>query len=323
MNYKTFNKTLMSIYVFCFFLCCAFLYANDTKITVSSGGIVIENKEPDIEMVSEKLEISLKKIKVSYVFLNHGKSKKIKIGFPLPRSPYFLKDEGSYTDIGPYPTWDEANFALRTLCGDTNTAGFYSLSSQLSQAEIIDFEVSIGGNTVNFERHMRAHKQNSEDITDVLKKHNIPISSAYLIGHQEEPPMHLFPGLKEKLAELKLLDKNGKPNWYVQTTYAWEYEFLANVLTNVKHSYTPSHGSYWIYLKDLDDQSSKDDVKAPKEDLSRRLPLNIAECTVDSGHFKRFMEIWKAHVKDHGPDRTFKRLEEIQYVLKTLAGSVH
>ena len=46
--------------------CFAVLCANDTKVTVAAGGIVIENQEPDIEMVSENLEISSDKIKVTY-----------------------------------------------------------------------------------------------------------------------------------------------------------------------------------------------------------------------------------------------------------------
>ncbi|MES2253146.1 MAG: DUF4424 family protein [Pseudomonadota bacterium] len=184
-------------------LCIAALYANDSKITVSSGGIVIESAETDIEMASEKLEISLNKIKVSYDFFNHGETKRIKVGFPLPRSPYFIEHNSGY----PYAHWDEAQIALRTLYGDTNTSGFHSLSSQLRQAEIIDFSVSVNAHPVYFARHMRAHNQKGDDITEILMKHRIPISAAYLRGFIEEPPMVMFLGLKEQLKSLGLLNE--------------------------------------------------------------------------------------------------------------------
>ena len=117
MNHKASNKLAICCLVYCLsLLFLAVLSANDTKVTVAAGGIVIENQEPDIEMVSEKLEVSTKKIRVSYDFFNHGQVKKISVGFPLPRSPYDMED--SY----PYATWDEPQIALRTLYGDDNSS---------------------------------------------------------------------------------------------------------------------------------------------------------------------------------------------------------
>jgi hypothetical protein len=300
-------------------VCVAVLYANDTKITVASGGLVIEKAETDIEMKSEKLEISLKKIKVSYDFFNHGETKKINVGFPLPKSPYFMEH---YPEDYPYSYWDEVRIALRTFYGDSiygeMTNGLdsllNSLTSQLEQAEIIDFSVSVNSNRVDFVRHIRAHNQKGDDITDLLKKHRIPISSAYLIGHQEDPPMNNFPGLKEQLKSLDLLNEKDLPNWYLQTTYAWDQEYVGHQITKVEHTYTPSSGAYWIDIKDFENQG-KNSVR--KEDPFRKKPLNLDECTVDLEHFKKFMEMWKTYVNDHGPDRTYKRIDEVQYVLKS------
>lgn len=283
------------------------LHANDTKIAVASGGIVIEQKDADIEMVSEKLEISPKNITVKYTFFNHGNTKKIKVGFPLPRSPYLMENNGGH----PYAKWDEAQLALRTLYGDDNTKGFQGLEQQLKESEIIDFTVFVNGKSIRFECHRRALDQKGNDITTKLKNYRIPLSSAYLRGFIEKPPMLLLPGLKETLRHLNLLDKNELPNWFLHTTYAWEQEYLGKQTTIVEHSYTPSTGLYWI------DLSAFNDLKNLKEhsDLDRHPPLNLEKSTVDKDHFKKFMKNWALQYKDK--ISKLKLLREIQYVLKT------
>ncbi|MEI7494057.1 MAG: DUF4424 family protein [Alphaproteobacteria bacterium] len=301
MNYKITNKIFVHFIVCCLFLrCFTILYANDTKVTVASGGIVIENKEPDIEMASEKLEISIKKIKVTYDFFNHGPTKKITIGFPLPNSPYDMNDPY------PYASWDEAQIALRTLYGDDYKASV-SLAEQMKHAEIIDFTVFINDKMVEFERHFRAYCPNGKDITDTLRKHRIPISSAYLRGFVEPAPMDLLPGLKETLKELGLLDAKERPNWYLKTTYVWQQEFLANKATHVEHSYTPSYGLYWIDVEAFNDRKN---VKNHRDNS-----INLDECTFDSQYLEEFIEQWRHDSKKK--KSKCKQLYEVRYVLKT------
>ena len=301
MSYNITNK-FFARFIFLSLLLAYFtiLYANDTKVTVASGGIVIENQEPDIEMASEKLEISNKKIKVTYDFFNHGADKKISVGFPLPRSPYDMDD------MYPYANWDEAQIALRTLYGDDNKASV-SLAEQMKHAEIIDFTVFINDKTVEFERHLRAYNPNGKDITDILRKHRIPISSAYLRGFVEPAPMDLLPGLKETLKELGLLDARERPNWYLQTTYTWAQEFLANKITHVEHSYTPSYGMYWIEIEAFNDRKNVRN--------HRNNSINLDECTFDSQYLEEFIEQWRHDSKKK--KSKCKQLYEVRYVLKT------
>lgn len=301
MSYNITNKFFVRFISFSLLLAYfTILYANDTKVTVASGGIVIENQEPDIEMASENLEISIKKIKVTYDFFNHGADKKISVGFPLPRSPYDMDD------MYPYANWDEAQIALRTLYGDDNKASV-SLAEQMKHAEIIDFTVFINDKTVEFERHLRAYNPNGKDITDILRKHRIPISSAYLRGFVEPAPMDLLPGLKETLKELGLLDARERPNWYLQTTYTWAQEFLANKITHVEHSYTPSYGMYWIEIEAFNDRKNVRN--------HRNNSINLDECTFDSQYLEEFIEQWRHDSKKK--KSKCKQLYEVRYVLKT------
>ena len=314
MNYKITNKAFVHL-IFCslFLACFTILYANDTKVTVASGGIVIENQEPDIEMDSEKLEISIKKIKVTYDFFNHGKDKKITIGFPLPHSPYDMND------MYPYASWDEAQIAYRFLYGDLEFSHgvgysghlplpFGKLTDEVNNGEIINFSVFVNGKAVKFQRHMRAHTPKGEDITDLLIKHRIPISSAYLRGCCEQPPMEFFLGLKETLKKHKLLDSEGRPNWYLKTTYVWQQEFLANNTTHVEHAYTPSCGIYPIDIKDFDDQKN---IK-----INRNSSLDLDGCAFDHQHYDAFLKQWKQH-KEKDPNCGYTWMHEIRYILKT------
>ena len=295
-------------YSFCFAVLCA----NDTKVTVAAGGIVIENQEPDIEMVSENLEISSSKIKVTYGFFNHGPTKKITVGFPLPNSPYNMDD------MYPYVSWDEAQIAYKFLYGDLEFSHGVRYGDHLPlplgrladevNGAIINFSVLVNGKEVKFQRHMRAYNPKGEDITDLLIKHRIPISSAYLRGFCEQPPMEFFQGLKETLKELKLLDLEGRPNWYLKTTYVWQQEFLANKITHVEHSYTPFCGSYPIDIKDFDDQKN---IK-----INRNSSLNLDECTFDRQHYDVFLKQWRQY-KAENPKDGGVWMGEVRYILKT------
>lgn len=279
--------------------------ANDTKVTVESGGIVIEKKERDIQMVSEKLKISPRKIEVQYVFFNHGPDKTIKIGFPLPRSPYNMSS--------PYPhsSWDEAEIALRILYGDFSGSST-TLEKALQLSEIIDFSVSVDGVRKLFNRHMRAFNVSGKDITELLIKHRIPLSSAYLRGFTEDPPMGLFPGLEKKLKVLGLLNEKNQPNWYTQTTYVWENKFVFEKHTCIEHTYTPSSGRVFISSKDFTN----------KNQMHNHIDgsyINLDECTYDKKYLDEFLKHWEEQSKDSlNPQKTIlKSLSEVRYILKT------
>jgi hypothetical protein len=299
--------TIKVIYNVCYFfiLFLSTICANDTKVTVASGGIVIEEKDPDIQMISEKLKISPKRIKVEYVFFNNGPDKTIKIGFPLPRSPYNMNS--------PYPhsSWDEAEIALRLLYGDFSGSST-TLEKALQHCEIIDFSVSVDGERKLFNRHMRAYNASGKDITELLKKHRIPLSSAYLRGFTEEPPIGLFPGLEKKLKILGLLNGKNQPNWYIQTTYVWENKFLFQKHTCIEHTYTPSSGRIFISQKDFtDNHQMYNHIDGSCIDLD--------QCTYDQKYLREFLKHWEEQSKNSlKPNKTIlKNLSEVRYILKT------
>ncbi len=64
------------------------VYANDSVARVGAGGLVLE-KTDDIEMVSEVLEISTEKVKVTYRFLNVSNHDiETTVAFPMPAFDY-------------------------------------------------------------------------------------------------------------------------------------------------------------------------------------------------------------------------------------------
>ena len=238
--------------------------------------------------------------------INHGQTKKITVGFPLPRSPYNMDD------MYPYASWDEAQIALRTLYGDDNSP-HEDLMVHLRNPEIIDFSVLVNAKEIRFKRHMRAIDSNGHDIMETLRKYRIPISSAYLRGFCEQPPMDLLPGLKETLKDLRLLDSKDRPDWYLQTTYTWDQEFQGNKTTAVEHSYTPSVGMYFIDLEDFNDRKNINVRSAHPI-----TPLNLDNCTIDFSQLDTFLKNWKKKNEEKNKDESnSKVLYEIQYVLKT------
>lgn len=281
-------------------------HANDTTVSVAAGGIITPKKEPDIKMKKEILTISPKNIHVEYEFLNTAKTKTVTVAFPLPKAPYVLGE------MYPYASWDEAQFAYRTVYGDMDN-DHASLKSQLDDAPLIDFTFKVNDQ----EYHpttcsMRAYDQQGNDITNILKQHNIPLSSAYLRGFEEQPPIDKFPGLKDKLKSLNLVDKDGYPNWQLQTTYLREQTFEKGKLTKVTHSYTPYAGSYWVDPQSFENPIENNELKI-KYHGSKFIIMGLNNASYDKQHFDRFMKIWKK-VK---PENNSRRLSEVQYILST------
>ncbi|MDD3371796.1 MAG: DUF4424 family protein, partial [Alphaproteobacteria bacterium] len=79
--------TNVSFRCFAFFLTLVWansVSANDTMVSLGAGGLV-PRESPDVSMESEDLDISVREIKIRYVFRNHS-SRDIDatVAFPLP-----------------------------------------------------------------------------------------------------------------------------------------------------------------------------------------------------------------------------------------------
>ena len=219
------------------------LMANDTTATIA-GGVITYTLTDDISMDSEVLQISVDNIKVDYAFTNHTpKDIETDVAFPLPPSPVTLFDRSR-----AWPSWDETYHAHRFL-EDINSqeqSHVAPLRASVDGGAFTNFTRTFEGQTYGASVQVKAIDQHGKDITSVLKKHKIPLSSLYLGGFMEEPALHKDAALKKKLAGLKLLGEGDTPLWQTYITYYWRQTFPANKTIQVSHAYRPYTGYQWL-----------------------------------------------------------------------------
>ena len=90
-----------------------------------------------------------------------------------------------------------------------------------------------------------AKTYDGRDITQLLRDNDIPLSSLFLSGYEEEPYFVKAPHLKEKLQHLGLLDQKGFPSWYTQIIFHWEETFPSQKALSVGHTYKPMAGFFY------------------------------------------------------------------------------
>ncbi|MFG6466021.1 DUF4424 family protein [Roseateles sp. BYS87W] len=114
--------------------------ANDTLVRAVGGGIV-PVKSSDIRMLKERLELSPRRVKVDYVFLNEAETPASEtLAFPMPPYPAYFGISGSDTvqPLEDFATWVEgvqvaSRRERRALVGDrdvTTELRTYGLSEQ-------------------------------------------------------------------------------------------------------------------------------------------------------------------------------------------------
>lgn len=281
------------------------LQGNDTSATIAAGGIVFKTSD-DISMDEEVLKLSVDRVDVAYRFFNHS-SHQIQetIAFPLPPIPY---GEASFRD-DIYPTWDEEYFARQLLDENrggrtsSSTSNSSSLHQKLAHASFVNFERTVNGVVYGYEYRNQAFLPNNKDITELLRRHDIPLSIQYLRGFMDAGRLETDHTLKNKIKKLGLLDKKGEPRWRTQTTYFWTQYFEPKQETMVTHTYRPQPGYHWL------------EAKAPKSLSEVKLQFRGAP----SPSFKDYcvspqMESALLHLLQ---SREMTRVIEIQYILKT------
>ncbi|WP_085784524.1 DUF4424 family protein [Candidatus Nucleicultrix amoebiphila] len=283
--------------------------ANDTSATVAGGGIHFK-KSADISMDKEVLKISVDKIDIRYVFFNHAdKEVHELIAFPLPLSPYGNAEDNWRV----HPSWDEDYMARKLLDENPGSAldqhpSNCNLKCWLDNAAFINFERTVNGEKYGYNYRTQAFDPNGKDITNLLIKHKIPLSSAYLIGYMEEGALHQNKALQEKLKKLHLLDGKGNPLWKTQTTYFWQQYFKPQSETVVTHSYKPQAGYHWLTGKDI---KTFDDIKIESRDLDEKSWRNYCVRPDDQA---QILSYFKALRPD---DSQVVRAMEVQYILST------
>lgn len=216
---------MKNAYILC--LCLAVpAYANDSAGFIAAGGVTYL-KSKDIQMYSEDLNISKKRILVNYQFKNLSQQDITEtILFPLPR------------------------------------VESYSYSESANAEDLINsFKVWANGQSIVPKAHARAYLskniQNKDqtwdstwvDVTDDLKKckfSNDELMNPWTNKFEEQALNRKFLACKRPLVA-SLVKENydadeKKILWASEIIYSWSQTFKANAITHVKHEYQPLLG---------------------------------------------------------------------------------
>ncbi|WP_064108373.1 DUF4424 family protein [Legionella jordanis] len=197
-----------------------FCFANDSSAELAAGGLRFV-KNPDIELRSEDLYISAKKISVRYVFFNNAnKDQDLLIAFPLP-------------DIESY-RYDKP-FSIFPVDNPANPFNFHS---------------RVNGQEISMDVEQKAIA-NGLDQTALLNSYHIPLSPAYskTSSYLSRIPKKDWPKL-EKLGLIwideydagKGMMKVPQPAWTLKATYSWHQRFPAKQEMVIEHEYQPVVG---------------------------------------------------------------------------------
>ncbi|NVN86588.1 MAG: DUF4424 domain-containing protein [Rhodopseudomonas sp.] len=198
---------------------CAAAHANDTMAALTTGGLVFQTN-PNIEMRSEDLSISRKRIDVRYRFFNHASvDQTVTVAFPLPEV-----DAQEASNIA-VPDDDSDNFLqFRTLIDGRE------VNARIEQkAFLAGRDVTARLQALKLPLQPRAKKTNAAldalppDLEQQLTKEGLVHDGSYDAG--------------------KGMEKHVAPDWSLRTTYYWEQTFPAGRELIIEHSYAPSVGA--------------------------------------------------------------------------------
>lgn len=201
------------------------LCANDTLVTLGAGGLV-PLKSAEIAMESEDLQISVRQIRVRYVFRNKtNRDIDATVAFPLPP----LNGGDLENEPMRLPSKDPLNF--------------------------MDFKVSADGKEVQPEVQVRATFDH-RDITDRLAALGLPISVAdkrFAVALAKLPRPQQDQLEKDSWIECY----EGQPRqcgayWTTEIQYHWRQHFPAEATVAVEHSYRPVVGGAYIVASSSD-----------------------------------------------------------------------
>lgn len=216
MNYL-FPKMVITL---CFLLTAKLSLANDSSAELAAGGLTFV-KNPHIEMRSETLYLSLKKVRIRYVFFNNSDKDIVSVvAFPLP-------DIESYHYTKP--------FSIFPVDDPMNPFGFETRVNQQKVLMSIDQKAFAKG----------------VDQTALLKKYHVSLFPEYskVRDQLNAIPQTAWPEL-EKLGVIwieeadygKGMTKNAEPGWTFKSTYYWQQRFPAKKELIIEHEYHPVIG---------------------------------------------------------------------------------
>lgn len=191
--------------------------ANDSTATTGAGGLVL-TRNADIDMRSEDLFISLRQVRVRYVFRNTARQDRtVTVAFPMPERN--LADE-QYGNVA-FPA---------------------------------DFRTTVDGRPVRMDRELRAFVGGRE-VTAELRRLNIPLTLGETDGRndaaqaldrlpraQQDRLVAANVAALEEYDQGRGMERHLAPAWTVRETWSWQQTFPAGRDLTVEHSYTPGAG---------------------------------------------------------------------------------
>lgn len=190
-------------------------FANDSVAEIGVGGIVLARTQ-DVAMVREDLYLSMKEVKVDYVFRNEtDEDVESIVAFPLP-------------DIDADP---DAPVALPEAAGDN----------------FLDFFVMVGGKMLQPQLEQKAFSLNI-DVTEMMKQNNVPL---YPYDPGVAEALNKLPDavVKDFVDRdiIQVTDQGDDSeerfaNWSLRSVYWWKSTFPAGKDVAVSHRYKPAVG---------------------------------------------------------------------------------
>jgi hypothetical protein len=251
-------------------------YANDSTASVRVGGLELL-KTDDIQMVSEVLEISTKKIRVKYHFLNTSdKDIKTTVAFPMPS---FSPEYGTTHLYQP----------LDSFRSFVNGA-----------------EVKITMNRAFLDRY-------GNDVTDKLKSIGLTDEQIFLpdfscVKSTKDYPGKTCPLTPSQYANLEELlpEFDGE----IKETAYWEQTFRAGKEIEVVHEYKPFAGAKMtpIYSGFLHSGQKIEDVYKD---------VREPEACLDEKTNKAIRKYWMGRSKEYGGMDNLLTVVKVEYILGT------
>jgi len=196
-------------------------FANDTTAELDTGGLVFV-QNPDVEMRSEALSISLTQIDVTYHFVNTGAQPVTNlVAFPLPDITVDSPDWNVAV-----PTDDPVNFV-----GFTTTANGQPVTTQVEQkvfANGIDETALLQQLGIPLAPQLEATDKALDALPQDKWQQLIGLGMAAIDEYGTGPD----PKMQQHL----------EPRWTLKTTYYWQQSFPPAQDTVIEHRYKPSVG---------------------------------------------------------------------------------
>ena len=257
-----------------FLLCSAIAKANDSSAELAVGGLILTNSDA-ISLDREDLYISEKEVRVDYVFTNtSAKDIDTLVAFPFPDQ--IFKDEDDYFITG------------------------------LDNAKI---STMVDGKPLKLV-HLKKAVLNNVDITEKVRKLNVPIDSNGEDFHAAVTaldPAVLAKLLQKGVIRKRVWDKAPLPffpGWIFQSYYTRHQFFPAGKSIKVQHRYAPLVGGSVggnLDQEDRVDVEGKERLKryCPDDGFFKKLDQHIARST-ESEYIANYHEVWLGYVLKSG-----------------------